>query len=298
MRVDLCLNPKRFTKAEVLEKLPSVQEVMKRRSVRLCYLMGSVLADRMGPLSDVDIAVLPDPSTYHWLDTYSDIYDELCKVFRADNIDVIMLNEAPPPLRFATVRDGLLVYAMDEATRVEFVEGAIFHYHDTQPVREEHWHFLYQHIKLGLSREFNMIDKEKVRKFVSLMKDSVQELNNLGLESMAFEEYFDNKTLRALSEHYLRIAIEAAMDLGRHVLAARSLKVPEEYKKIGQILGENGIIPLEMANKLTAMAGLRNILVHLYWDIDYRQIYRVVTGELEDFDRFAQSIQEYVEKKT
>ena len=298
MRVDLCLNPKRFTKTQVLAKLPLIQKAVEKRGVRLCYLMGSVLEDRMGPLSDVDIAILPNPSTYHWLHTYNEIYEDLCEVFRADNIDVIMLNEAPPPLRFATVRDGLLVYAGDEATRVDFVEEAIFHYHDTQPMREEHWHFLHQHIKLGLSKEFNMIDREKVRKFVSLMKDAVQELINLRLESMAFEEYFDNKTLRALSEHYLRIAIEAAIDLGRHVLAARSLRVPEEYKKVAQVLAENGVIPWEMANKLAAMAGLRNILVHLYWDIDYHQLYKIVTRELEDFDQFAQCIQEYVERES
>lgn len=42
---------------------------------------------------------------------------------------------------------------------------------------------------------------------------------------------------------------------------------------------------------------LRNILVHLYWDIDYRQIYRIVTTELENFDRYAQHIQAYVEKE-
>lgn len=203
MRVDLCLNPKIFTKTQVLTKLPQIQKAVEKRSIMLCYLLGSVLEDKMGPLSDVDIAILPDPSTYHWLHTYNEIYDDLCEIFRADNIDVIMLNEASPPLKFTTVRDGFLIYAVDEKTHVNFVEEAIFHYHDTQPVREEHWYFLYQHIKLGLSREFNMIDKEKVRKFVSLMKDSIQELNNLGLESMTFEEYFEKKSLRALYGHYL-----------------------------------------------------------------------------------------------
>jgi len=298
MRVDMCLNPKAFAKEEVLAKLPQVRRALQRHEVQLAYLFGSMAMDRAGPLSDIDIAVLLDPSTYRWLDAYCDIHSDLCHVFGADNIDLVMLNEAPPPIRFAAIRDGMLIYAIDEPTRVRFVEEAIFEYHDTKPLRDEHRHYLYRQIKLGILKEFNMIEREKVDRFLALMKDDVLELKGLGLASMSFEEYLDDKRLRALSEHYLRIAIEAAIDVGRHIIAAKGLRAPEEYKKIGVILRQEGIIPPDLGEKLVAMAGLRNILVHLYWEIDYRELYRIITAELSDLERYAQCILEYVERET
>ena len=42
------------------------------------------------------------------------------------------------------------------------------------------------------------------------------------------------------------------------------------------------------------MAGLRNRLVHLYWEIDDAQIYDYLRHELSDFDAFAQRIVEFV----
>ncbi len=297
MHVDLCLNAKRFSRDEVLAKLPEIRRVMEKHAVRAAYLFGSALADRMGPFSDVDIAVLLDPPGSDWLETHGAIYADLCRIFQADNIDVILLSEAPPSLRFTVIQDGLLFYAADEQAWGAFVEETIFSYHDVQPLREEEWHYLVQHIKLGLSKELNMIDRERVKRFIVAMRDAVHELKGLGLESMTFEAYANNKPVRALSEHYLRIAIEAAMDLGRHVLAAKGLKVPEEYRKIGPSLSEGRIVPAELGEKLMAMAGLRNILVHLYWDIDYRRIYHLITSELDVFDRYARCILDLLERE-
>ena len=114
MRVELCHAPKAFTRDEVLAQLPGLRSMLPRQGAAPTYLFGSVLHDAPRPLADLDIAVLPDPATYDWLRTYTDLYDDLCKLFQADNIDVLMLNEASLPFRFTVVRDGLLVWAPDE----------------------------------------------------------------------------------------------------------------------------------------------------------------------------------------
>ncbi len=46
------------------------------------------------------------------------------------------------------------------------------------------------------------------------------------------------------------------------------------------------------------MAGLRNRLVHLYWEIDDIQLYDYLQGELGDFDLFVQHILAFVKQST
>lgn len=299
MRPDLCLHPKRFTRADVLESLPAIEEAMKRRSARLCYLLGSTLEDRMTPLSDVDFAILPDPSQLDFVEKYTSLYDDLCRIFHADNIDVILLQEAPPLLQWATIRDGLLLYAVDEATRIAFVEDAIFQYHDVQRLLAEHGSYLHQRIREGLSKAMRKADRTRVNLLLSRMDQSVFRLKELA-EGLDEEQFLDEASWqrRGLVEHFLRLAIESALDVGRHLIAAKGFRIPEEYRQLGRILGENRIIPRNLAEKLVAMAGLRNVLVHLYWDVDYRLLYQIITTGLSDSNRFAQCIQEYLERES
>lgn len=294
MKVDLCIRPKPLSYDEVFARLPQVREVLRQHNVQLAYLFGSILWDRVGPLSDVDIAVLPDPATYSWLETYSNIYEGLCHVFGADNVDVVMLNEGQPPIRFAAVRDGIVIWEAREGLAAEYAEEVIFDYHDTRPIRDEAWACLVQRIQEGLSKAMRQVDPHKLRRLLGKMDEAVNRLKSLPLgteEEFLAEESWQN---RALVEHFLRIAIESAMDAGRHIIVRKGLGVPEEYKEVVRLLRDQGIVPWSLGDRLIAMAGMRNVLVHLYWDIDYRRLFQVATTQLSDFDEYAQALLDYV----
>ena len=294
MRVDLCLNPKPFTREEILTRLTAMRALMQRHKVQLAYLFGSVLDDAAGPLSDVDIAILPDPDTDHWLKSYGALYDDLCALFGADNIDVAMLPEAPLSLQFSVLQRGQLIYAHDEDAAIRWTERVLALYNDTAAWRAENWYYACQIAKQGITREFFMVKKERVERFLFIIRDSVRELERLAHSAPDFETYYADKTTRALSEHYLRRAIEAAIDLGRHVIVATGLGVPQEYKEVAKILRDKGVVPRPLGDELIAMAGMRNVLVHLYWDIDYRQIHEVIMGKLPVFEEYIRHILDYI----
>jgi len=44
------------------------------------------------------------------------------------------------------------------------------------------------------------------------------------------------------------------------------------------------------------LAGLRNLLVHLYWDVDDKMIYEGIRSELDDFETFIDYIVDYVDR--
>lgn len=43
------------------------------------------------------------------------------------------------------------------------------------------------------------------------------------------------------------------------------------------------------------MAGLRNLLVHLYWDVDDQMVYDGIRSELRDFETFVAYILAYID---
>lgn len=82
------------------------------------------------------------------------------------------------------------------------------------------------------------------------------------------------------------IAIEAALGLCYHVAARQLQKVPEEYAECFRLLHEAGIIPAALSERLQRMARFRNLLVHMYWKVDYNRVYDVLQEDLGDLRAF------------
>jgi len=294
MRVDLCLNPKQFDRAKVREKILALRELLHRHKVQAAYLFGSALQDSVSCLSDLDIAVLPPQNMHDWLGYYNDLHSDLCRLFQADNIDLVLLNQASLSLQAHVVLNGLRI--LDGNGAMDWEERVLARHADMAGWRQENWEVTRQLVHRGAIREVNMIDKERVERFVFLIRDAVRELQGLNLKEIGLETYQADKHIRALSEHYLRIAIEATLDLGRHVIVKTGLGMPQEYREVGKILREQGVVPANLGKQLEAMAGMRNVLVHLYWDIDYTLLYNTIAGGLGTFEQCIEHIFRYLNR--
>ena len=91
----------------------------------------------------------------------------------------------------------------------------------------------------------------------------------------------------ALWPSILRLSLEAMLDAGNHLIAAAGFRKPLQLRDIPLILGENGVIAHELANKLARAVGLRNRLVYGYTDIDHEILYSVLQNDLADLEAFA-----------
>lgn len=293
MRTDLCLNPREFTPEEVRQAIPRLCELLRGHGVRGAYLFGSALQGSGSRLSDLDIAVLPPPGLPDWVAYYGDVHSDLCRLFQADNVDLVLLNLAPVTLQARVVRTGLRIL---DGGAGSWEERVLARHADLAGWRRENWEVTRELGSGGVTGEVNMVDRERVERFVFLVRDAVRELSGLNLGEMGLEAYRADKRTRALSEHYLRLAIEAALDLGRHMIVKTGLGVPQEYREVGKILRERGIVPVELGQRLESMAGMRNVLVHLYWDVDYARLYKTVVGELDTFGEFIEHIFRYLDR--
>ena len=138
-----------------------------------------------------------------------------------------------------------------------------------------------------------MIDREILATRLSKLRDALRKLKHIA--SMTEEDYLRSETDQALSEHFLRLALEAVLDTGNHVIAAKGWRKPLQLRDIPLILVENQAIPSELGGRLAKATGLRNRLVHGYTDIDHRILFTVLQEDLGDFESFATAMAALVE---
>jgi len=112
--------------------------VSGRPEVDVLYLYGSYATSAANRLSDVDLAILVSdevPET-----RYFDLRRELIAVFASrlenENIDLIVLNNAPAHLAFETIAPRRILYEREPDRRVEFETRAVNRFMDFRPFLE------------------------------------------------------------------------------------------------------------------------------------------------------------------
>lgn len=91
-------------------------------------------------------------------------------------------------------------------------------------------------------------------------------------------------------ERLLELLVITASDITFHLLSARGEHVPTSYRTAFLRAGEIGIISEELSKSLALGAGLRNILVHEYEDIDYILVHQSIPVAINDFTTFIKEL--------
>ncbi len=139
-----------------------------------------------------------------------------------------------------------------------------------------------------------MIDKIKVESLISNLRDYLSKLRDIS--QIDFEVFQHDILYKAAAERLLQVSVETCLNIGNHIIASMSWRNPNDYADIFRILGENGILPQEFSKKMVEMAKFRNLLVHLYWEIDPEVEFEILKNDLKDFELFAKYIVEFLKK--
>jgi len=115
------------------------------------------------------------------------------------------------------------------------------------------------------------------------------------LKSMPLSQFKSDKKTIKVSERCLQLSIQGLLDICHYSIANENLTRPADNREAILILGANGIIPKDFAEKIAPMAGLRNLLVHEYTKIDPARIHAQLQN-LEDFREFSRYILKYIDK--
>jgi uncharacterized protein YutE (UPF0331/DUF86 family) len=85
-------------------------------------------------------------------------------------------------------------------------------------------------------------------------------------------------------------ACDTAIDLANMLIRAKRLGIPTESRESFAILEREGLLAGDLAKKLKAMVGFRNLAVHQYRDIDLNIVLTIIEKDCDDLLRFAEQV--------
>jgi predicted nucleotidyltransferase len=112
-----------------------IVRALKAHGVRLAYLFGSHAKGEATEQSDVDLAV-SFAVDIDARQAQGELLDALVHVLKTERIDLVLLDEIPPPLAYRVIRDGERLVAEDPREDVTFRTRTIMGYLDFKPIRD------------------------------------------------------------------------------------------------------------------------------------------------------------------
>lgn len=129
---------------------------------------------------------------------------------------------------------------------------------------------------------------DKITKLISGMRKSVDHLKTL--RSLNRDSFLNDPDKIGSAKYHFIVSIESAIDISNHIISQNGYRTPEDYADTFQVIAEKGAFDNQFANTLKEMSKFRNRLVHLYWEIDDKQVHEILQNRLDDFKTFLNSI--------
>ena len=133
-----------------------------------------------------------------------------------------------------------------------------------------------------------MVDRSVFERRLSKLEELLTKLRPLA--GLAPEDYLEDEVAQSLAERWLHLAVECALDLAHHLIASRGWSSPATYRETFQVLAKEGVLPAGLAAQMEEWAGLRNVLVHLYLEIDQGLVFAALSGELDQLESYAAAV--------
>lgn len=117
---------------------------------------------------------------------------------------------------------------------------------------------------------------------IAWVQDMLRSVRKLPLAT--YEEFCGDPRNLAAAESYLRRALEALLDLGRHILAKGFGVGGTEYKEIARSLEREGVLSAECAVITRKLAGYRNRMVQFCHEISAQELFEICSLHLQDLE--------------
>jgi uncharacterized protein YutE (UPF0331/DUF86 family)/predicted nucleotidyltransferase len=272
--------------ADIEDKLEKLSHALQADGVRLACLFGSILSRRWA--RDVDVAVW---FTEYSFERYLHALDVITQALGTGRVHVVVLNRASPPLKLRALLEGCPLFAERPEAWPQAIVDALFEYEDYRRFMSQYRPLLDRRCQEGLSVAERMLDRDRVEGHLSALDGAVGQLRRLQGRYKSYEEFRSDVDTWELCVHYLRIALESALDVCRHFLAVVGVSLAElETTNLIELAGDKGLLEPAFAQRIRGMAGMRTAIVHVYWRLDYRAVHRAVTEELTGLDEFARQV--------
>lgn len=134
-----------------------------------------------------------------------------------------------------------------------------------------------------------MVDLDRLQFRLELLHDYLTELRRL--RDLDLPDYLRE----AYAGRYLvQVAAQTCIDVAGHIVASEGWRAPRDFADGFTVLEEHGVLDADLTDRLRALAGLRNRLVHVYDRIDDVRVHQALAEGLDDLEAFGVTISRFV----
>lgn len=133
-----------------------------------------------------------------------------------------------------------------------------------------------------------MVDRPLLAKKVAAIRDAVARIRSV--LPAARDEFLADRTAREVVILNLFVALQDSLDLATHWVADEGWDVPQTYRDVFVALADYGVLHRDLAERLAAAAGLRNLVAHRYGILDWSRVFALASSELDDIERFCAAL--------
>jgi uncharacterized protein YutE (UPF0331/DUF86 family) len=110
-------------------------------------------------------------------------------------------------------------------------------------------------------------------------------------DALELQNNFDLQDIIALN---LSRAVQLTVDIGAHIISTMNMPAPETMGQTFEILAQQKVLSVNVADQLKKSVGFRNIAVHNYEAINWQIVHSIVREHLQDFTEFAKAVADWV----
>jgi len=132
-----------------------------------------------------------------------------------------------------------------------------------------------------------MPDRDIVLAKISAMQKCLKRIERVtGLKPARL----DDQDVQDIFVLNLQRAIQSAIDLATHIIAAEALGLSDTIRGNFELLEKAKIVKKDLSRKMQAMVGFRNIAIHDYQSLDVDVLKSILKKHLRDLEEFYTTI--------
>jgi predicted nucleotidyltransferase len=115
-----------------------LDRIAKERDIVALYAFGSLTTGDLKPLSDLDFGILVSGrlDKQKRFDKHLDLLGKFNEVLKTDEVDLVMMNDAPMRFSHNIIKSGKLIYCQNKTELSEFIEKTVKLYLDFRFFRD------------------------------------------------------------------------------------------------------------------------------------------------------------------
>lgn len=260
-----------------MEILSRVVEADPRVGYALVF--GSVARGEHHAGSDLDVAVGASGGRRLSALDLGDIASRL-EAAAGCRVDIVDMESASLALAYRVFRDGRVILERERSRLVARRARAVLEYLDFKPIEDQ--------CARGVLADSAVVDRALLAARIAAIRDAVSRIRSaLPPDAASFQA---DRTAREVVILNLFVALQDVLSLATHWLADEGSAVPQSYRDVFLLLRDKGFVSSDLAGRLAAAAGLRNLVAHQYAVVDWLRIHEIASLHLDDLLQFCDEL--------